>query len=40
MFLIPFELLSNNLSQKSDKDLKDHQNFSRNLLKESNRYEN
>ena len=40
MFLIPFELLSNNLSQKSDKVLKDHQNFSRNLLKESNRYEN
>ena len=40
MFLIPFELLPNNLSQKSDKDLKDHQNFSLNLLKESNRYEN
>ena len=40
MLLISFELLSNTFSQNSDKDLKDHQNFCRNLLKEFNRYEN
>ena len=40
MISIPFELLSNDLGSKSGIDFKAHQNFHRNLLKESNRFEN